>query len=129
MGLENERRANSLRFAGCVVERAVWGEHEGIPDLECRVCEVAGLPYRPACRISEPLVVWLGHIADVVEFFGRVVDMHVSGYSVDCTCDVVSAILDSPKPAILSVAASKRNKEYTDMLFPSNAIPTSFRKP
>lgn len=100
VSLENERRANSLCFAGCVVEGAVRRECEGISDFKSRVCKVAGLPYGPTCWIPVPLVIGLGNVADVVKFFGWVVDVHVSGYSVDCAGYIISAVFDPPKHVV-----------------------------
>lgn len=99
-----------LSLAGSIVKRAVRRKNEKISDLELGICNEARIPYREACWISVPFVVWLGRITKIVEFLCRVILMNILSLAVDRTFEIVTTILDTPETYDMVSISSKQYK-------------------
>jgi hypothetical protein len=56
------------------------------------------LPDGEAGWVAIPVVVWFGDVSDVVDLLARVVLVDVLGLTVDSTLEVVTTVLNPPKP-------------------------------
>jgi hypothetical protein len=95
---EGEFGGDGLLVARVVVEGAVGGGDEEVTNLEGLVGEVGGLPDSEAGRVAVPVVVWLGDVADVVDFLTWIVLVDVLCLAVYSALKIVAAVLDTPEP-------------------------------
>jgi hypothetical protein len=117
-----------------VVEICGRGLHELLTDLKRAVRQFFGTPDCKADRIAIPVAICKRHIPQEVEFLSWVVRVYVYCGAVDGASQIISTIFGTPEPKACQrliffcmVILSAKGVHY--ILFPSNARPTSLRRP
>lgn len=88
-----------------------------VTNLEFGIGEGTWFPYCETCGISEPLGVLLGDITNVVEFFSGIVCMDIElGSAIGLSLEVITTILDTPKPTRMLVWKLKRNTDNSHIV-------------
>lgn len=102
MSLERQSWAVRLFFAVGILIRGVRCDNELIANLEFSIGELARGPDSETGRVTEPVLVLLGNIANVVELFGRVVDMDIRLLAVDRALELIATVFHSPQTTTIS---------------------------
>lgn len=92
--------ASGLRFLDTsgVVESAIGCRYKLIAWRKDSVWYQAWIPDRGTHRVAVPVIIRNRHIAEVIEFFSRVVLMNIGFHTINGAVEVVGTILDTPEP-------------------------------
>ena len=96
--LDRQFRRHAALLARIVAECLIRRQYELITDSKLPIRNDVGLPDGIACRVSVPLRVFLGWVAEEVDFVGWVIRVNIYSFVVDCPLDFIRRVFDTPKP-------------------------------
>lgn len=109
MRLQSQLRRDALAIARSIGERSVGLQDKLVANSELVVGNDVGVPHRVACRVTKPVGVLSGGVADVIYLICGVILVNVIIYTIYGAMDLIGCVLDFPESANWSI-------EYFEML-------------